>query len=63
MSQFHTLRHAVLEGPPADLFRLGEHLVRALSARLATGDDVKALSGPEMAKIVHDWATFEQENG
>jgi hypothetical protein len=38
-------------------------LVRSLSARLATAEDVKALSGPEMAKMVHDWAIAEQENG
>ena len=61
MSQFHTLRHAITDGAPSELFDLGEYIVRVLSVRVQSLDDVRTISGNDMAKIVYDWAKESSE--
>jgi hypothetical protein len=60
MSNHHDLREAVRNGPPGQLFDLGEHLARFLASRIQEVGKLGTISGPELARAIHGWSEEER---
>ena len=56
MSNYHDLRHAVKDGPPEQLFELGDHLVNRFAQRNLTSGEMQKMSGAEVAREILLWA-------
>jgi hypothetical protein len=56
LSNFHDLRHAVLNGSPDQLFELGDFLVNRFAQKNLTTDQMQAMSGADLAREILNWA-------
>jgi hypothetical protein len=56
MSNFFDLRHSVKDGPPEQLFELGDFLVNRFAQRNITSEKMQTMSGADIAREILLWA-------